>query len=510
MSTEDESGAGTTLIRGADCVIAWDASASQHAYLTGGDIAFAGGALTFVGRGYRGAARTVIDGSGLMVMPGLVNIHSHPSTEPMYRGLNEELGSPGLYNSSLYEYMPIFRADQAAKPACTRVAYSEMLLSGVTTVADLSIPHEGWIDIAAQSGLRVCLAPMFRSAEWHTRDGHVVEYAWNEKAGEQAMAQALSLIDQARAHPSGRLSGMVIPAQIDTCSEALLRESFAEAVRRDLPWQIHAAQSVVEVHEITRRHGKTPIGWLDHLGALSDRSIIAHAIFIDDHPATRWSTDSDLGRIADSGTMVAHCPTVFIRRGIALRDMGRYLRRGVGIGIGTDTYPHNMLSELRLAAYVARLLAASPRALRTTDIFNAATIAGARALRRDDIGRLQAGCRADLVLIDLNHPAMRPAHDPIRTLIYAADDRAIRAVYVDGRKLVADGKVLSIDYPAAAASLAKAQRRIVERAPSLDWAGRSLDQLAPPTLGQMRRLETPLARSRVADNKGRAPRKKGK
>ena len=68
---------------------------------------------------------------------------------------------------------------------------------------------------------------------------------------------------------------MVIPAQIDTCSEALLRESFAEAVRRDLPWQIHAAQSVVEVHEITRRHGKTPIGWLDHLGALSDRSSLS-------------------------------------------------------------------------------------------------------------------------------------------------------------------------------------------------------------------------------------------
>ena len=510
MSTGDKSGADTTLIRGADCVIAWDASANQHAYLSGGDVVFAGGALTFVGRGYRGAARTVIDAAGLMVMPGLVNIHSHPSTEPMYRGLNEELGSPGLYNSSLYEFMPIFRADPAAKPACTRVAYSEMLLSGVTTVADLSMPHEGWIDIAAKSGLRVCLAPMFRSAEWRTRNGHVVEYDWNEKAGERAMGEALSLIDQARAHPCGRLSGMVVPAQIDTCSEGLLRESFAEAVRRDLPWQTHAAQSVVEAHEITRRHGKTPIGWLDHLRTLSDRSIIGHAIFIDDHPATRWSTDSDLGRLADSGTMVAHCPTVFARRGIALKDMGRYLRRGVGIGIGTDTYPHNMLSELRLAAYVARLQGASPRALRTTDIFNAATIAGARALRRDDIGRLQAGCRADLVLIDLTHPAMRPAHDPIRTLIYAADDRAVRAVYVDGHKVVADGKVLTIDYPAAAASLAQAQRRIVERAPSLDWAGRTLDQLVPPTLSQMQSLETPPARLRGDAKRRKARRNKGK
>jgi 5-methylthioadenosine/S-adenosylhomocysteine deaminase len=471
----------TTLIRRADRVVAWDEAEGAHVYLTDADVAFAEGKLKFVGRGYDGAAEVVIDGRGLMVMPGLIDIHSHPSTEPMYRGLNEELGSPGLYNSSLYEFMPIFRADPAAKPACTRVAFSEMLLSGVTTVADLSMPHEGWIDLAAESGLRVCLAPMFRSASWHTRNGHVVEYEWDEPAGKKAMAEALALIEKATAHPSGRLSGMVTPAQIDTCSEGLMRESFAEAKRRDLPWQTHAAQSVVEVHEITRRHGLTPIGWLDRLGVLSERSIIGHAIFLDDHPSTRWSTESDLNRIAETGTMVAHCPTVFARRGIAMRDFGRYLRRGVSVGIGTDTYPHNMLSELRLAAYVARLQGGSPRAARATDIFNAATIAGARALRRDDIGRLASGCRADLVLVDLKHPAMRPAYDSIRTLIFAADDRAIRCVYVDGRKVVENGKVLTIDYVGACAALDEAQKRIVANAPGLDWAKRAVDEIVPPT-----------------------------
>jgi cytosine/adenosine deaminase-related metal-dependent hydrolase len=164
-----------------------------------------------------------------------------------------------------------------------------------------------------------------------------------------------------------------------------------------------------------------------------------------------------------------------------MRDLGRYLRRGVSVGIGTDTYPHNMLSELRLAAYVARLQGGSPRAARATDIFNAATVAGARALRRDDIGRLASGCRADLVLVDLKHPAMRPAHDAIRTLIFAADDRAIRSVYVDGRKVVENGKVLTIDYVGACAALEEAQKRIVAQAPSLDWAKRAVDQMVPPT-----------------------------
>ena len=96
-------GTGTTLIRGARRIVAWDEAAKTHVYLEGADLAFSGGRIDFVGRGYRGAADTVIDGQGLMLMPGLIDIHSHPSTEPMYRGLNEELGSPGLYNSSLYE-----------------------------------------------------------------------------------------------------------------------------------------------------------------------------------------------------------------------------------------------------------------------------------------------------------------------------------------------------------------------------------------------------------------------
>lgn len=478
-------GGPTTVVRNADRVVAWDAGAGAHAYLENGDVAFQNGTITFVGRGFPGTADVEINGRGIMVMPGLIDIHSHPSTEPMNKGLIDEVGSPGLYNSSLYEFMPIFRADQDAKPHCVRVAYSELLLSGVTTVVDLSIPHDGWLDLAAESGMRVCLAPMFRSAAWVTRNGHTVEYQWDEAAGETAMTEAFHLIDAALAHPSGRLSGMVAPAQIDTCTEGLLRDSFAEAERRDLPWQTHAAQSVIEFHEITRRHGVTPIAWLDRLGCLSDRSIIGHAIFLDDHPSTRWHTDTDLARMAETGTGVAHCPTVFARRGITLRDLGRYLKAGVTVGIGTDTYPHTMLAELRLAAYLARVEAGSPRAITTTDLINAVTTGAARLLRRNDIGRLDPGCRADLVLVDVTHPTMRPGYDPVRALVYAADDRVVRQVWVEGRKVVENGRVLTMDHPGAAAALDEAQKRIVGRAQSLDWAGRRVEDIARPTFSLM-------------------------
>ncbi|MCU0984366.1 MAG: amidohydrolase family protein [Acetobacteraceae bacterium] len=471
----------TTVVRNAAFVVAWDASAKKHVYMPGADVAWRGGVLTFVGRGYDGPAETVIDGAGLMVMPGLVNIHCHPSSEPMNKGLTDEVGSPGLYNSSLYEYLPIFRGDPSGVKACVRVALAELLLSGVTTVADLSMAHPGWLDTLGESGMRVVIAPMFRSARWYTKSGHVVEYEWDEKAGVKAMEEAFALIERAEQHPSGRLSGMAVPAQIDTCTPELLRDSHAEARRRGISWQIHAAQSVVEFHEITRRHGLTPIQWLDKLGTLGEGTIIGHGIFLDDHPRTRWSTDTDLGLLADSGTTVAHCPTVFARRGIMLRDIGRYRRRGVNIGLGTDTYPHNMLDEMRLAAYAARMMAENPRTLNSGDLFEAATVNGAAALGRDDIGRLAPGCRADIVMVDVTHPGMRPARDPVRSLIYAAADRAIRSVIVDGHQVVRDGQCLTIDYRAAAEELHEAQKRMIAGVPERDWAHRPLEAISPPT-----------------------------
>src|SRR3954462_579440 len=200
-----------TVIRNAGMVIGWDGGG--HRYLPDADVAFEGGILTFVGRGFAGSADTVFDGAGMMVMPGLVNIHSHPSSEPMNKGLIDEIGSPGFYNSSLYESLPIFRADAQAVPDCVRVALSELLLSGVTTLADLSMAHPGWLDLLAESGMRVCIAPMFRSARWYTKNGHLVEYEWDEQAGQKAFAEAMTLIERAEQHESGRLFGMVVPSQ---------------------------------------------------------------------------------------------------------------------------------------------------------------------------------------------------------------------------------------------------------------------------------------------------------
>jgi cytosine/adenosine deaminase-related metal-dependent hydrolase len=471
-----------TRISRADVVIVYDPTADDHVYRRDLDVVFDAGGILHLGGGWDGPVEREIDGRGFMVMPGLVDIHSHPSSEPGNKGMTDEVGTPKLYNSSLYEFLWLFRADAEGIPHLNHVAWSELLMSGVTTLVDLSFPSDGWLDRAAASGLRMVMAPMYRNGRWFTRNGYTVEYELDDAAGRKAMEEAFSVIDAALAHESGRLSGMACPAQIDTCTEELLRASVAAAAERGIPIQTHAGQAIIEFHEMVRRTGLSAVQWLDQIGFLGPKASIAHGIFLDHHPWVRWPTRTDIGRLVETGTSLAHCPTVFGRRGVTLRDLGSYLAAGVNIGIGTDTFPHNMLEELRHAAVYARITAESHATVTTGQVFRAATLGGAKLLGRNDIGRLAKGAQADLVMVDLTHPMMRPTRDPLKSLINAAADRAVAHVFVQGRQVVANGKVLTMDYQSASAGLEEAQRRALAKASSLDWAGRSVDQLSPPSL----------------------------
>jgi len=471
----------TTVIRNIDWLVAWDGS--RHVYLREADLAFENGAVTFTGKGYEGPADQEVDGRGRLVMPGLVNIHTHAQSEAMRKGITDETHSPGFWHSSLYEHLPVFDPpDEEGHKACLDVSLGELLLSGVTTVVDLSGPFDGWLDALAASGIRAVVAPFFRDARWYTEDGHELKYDWDTKAGRERFETAQRVIELARQHPSGRLSGMVSPSQVDTSTEELLRDSHAWAEERNLPWTIHAAQSATEFHEMQRRHGKTPIEWMHDMGVLTDRSIIAHCIFLDHHPWLHWTSRKDLDRMRDSGATVAHCPTVFSRRGITLRTLGGYLRHGVRVGIGTDTYPHNMLDEMRTAAVAARVIGESVADLDYADVFHAATVTGADALRRDDLGRLAPGCRADIVAVDLEHPAMMPVREPLRSLLVVAAERAVSDVWVDGHRVVADRTLTTIDMADALERLQEGQRRMLKVVPQRDWNGRTVDQMAPMML----------------------------
>ena len=153
------------IIRNASWLIAWDEAAQSHCYRRDVELAIEGD--TIVAIGPAGPAdhgdAVEIDGRGFAILPGFVDIHAHPSSEPMLKGLTDEVGSRQLYMSSLYEYLPLFEADAEGRTAATEVALCELMQSGVTTLCDLSAAREDWLDILGASGLRVYAMPMFRS-----------------------------------------------------------------------------------------------------------------------------------------------------------------------------------------------------------------------------------------------------------------------------------------------------------------------------------------------------------
>ncbi len=468
-----------TVFRNSAWIVAWDAETQSHSYLQNSDLAFCGNEIIYVGKNFTGTADVEEDGRDKMFMPGFVDIHSHPGHEPGWKGMLEELGSKRLGQSSLYEFMPVFDiGPEYARSAC-RVATSELLKSGVTTICDLAPPREDWVGDYTPTGIRAVLWCMFRSGPWRTRNGHSVKYDLDEARGDRLLQEAITASDVAGQHPSGLISSYLAPSQIDTCTEGQIMGALEVARERGQPIQIHAAQSMVEFQEIVRRTGCTPIEWLDKMGALGPDTIIGHGIFLNDHPWIHYPHGNDFERLAQSGAQVAHCPVVFARRGIAMNTLARYVDAGIPVGIGTDSFPHNMLDELRMACYAGRIVAGSFTAAPTSYAFDAATNVGADIIRRPDLGRLAAGCKADFSIVDMNNHYMQPDYDPIRSIVYSANDRAIMDVYVDGRQVVGGGEIMHFNTDEDIEMLRRGQAEVIATANQRDWAGRDLEDLSP-------------------------------
>jgi 5-methylthioadenosine/S-adenosylhomocysteine deaminase len=471
-----------THFRDVDWIIAWDDALASHCYLQGGDLVFDGNQISHVGRAYDGVADVVLDGAGLCLMPGLVDAHAHPASEMFYRGIREDHSVREHFMTGLYERSCAYAIEPDDMVVGAEVAYADLMLSGVTTLVDNAFAYPGWAEIIERSGLRLYAAPGFNTAHWYRDNAHELKYQEDVAAGRRGFAAALKLIDQLCAHPSGRLSGMISPFQIDNNNAEMLVDSHAAAKERGLPWTTHVAQSVLEHQEIVRRHGVTPVQYLAQLGLLGEGTILGHAIAIDQSSWIRWHTDTDLGLLGDSGTAVAHCPTPFMRYGTTLEHFGKYLDAGVVLAIGTDTIPHNMLEDLRYAAILGRVASKDGHVASTADVFHAGTVSGARALMRDDLGKLAVGAKADIVVLDAHQPQMQPLRDPLKSLIHSAAERAVKDVYIDGQQVVQDHQVLTLDRDGAAEKMAACQRRMEANVPGKDYLGRSSLDISPLSL----------------------------
>ncbi len=248
-----------------------------------------------------------------------------------------------------------------------------------------------------------------------------------------------------------------------------------------------------EFQEIMRRYGRTPIEFLHDVGLLGPDLIAGHSILIGGHSkvgyADPWRRDIKL--LAQTETTVAHCPLVFARYGIAMESYARYLMEGVNIGIGTDTYPMDIIREMGLAATISKIVEGEPRVATSRDVFNSVTLGGARALGRMDLGRITQGCKADIVIIKLDSINMSPVRDPIRNLVMSGSNGDVTTVMIDGKIVVEDGRVPGIDEERLAENLQREQERVWGMLPSHDVFGRNVDEITVPSFKDWEDVRTP-------------------
>lgn len=498
----------TLCIANLDWIIGWDAKRSAHGYMRHADLVIRGNRIVHVGAAFEGHVDRRIDGAGLMAMPGLIDLHSHAFSMVMEKGYVEDPPGGRIGELQWYGNIGAFSPCPDDWATCTEVGYAELLMSGVTTLVDVNLPHAALFDVAHRSRMRVYLAPMYTSTDnnsmWSVREGREVSYPWARDGGEALMNDVLRMLDESTsASRNGLVRAIPAPAQLETCTPELLRASLAAARERGVPLQVHAAYNVHEFQEITRRHGTTPVKFMRDVGVLAPDVMIAHAILLDHHSSCReWGTRDDLDILARSGATVVHCPTYYARHfGRVLENHGRYRDAGVNLTLGTDTYPHNILEEMRLALLCSRVVSGETTSATTLDMLNAVTINAARALNRTDIGRLAPGTRADVVLVDLSHPLMRPARDPLRSLIHAAAERAISAVYVDGELLYSRGEVLCLNYDRASRRLEEVGARIAAQVPLRHPSGRSAPEIVPLCLP---RIESEICGADAAGSRSEA------
>ncbi len=453
-----------------------------HRRLRDGVVVIEGGRIVHVGPRFDGPVDETVDARDRIVTPGLISTHAHIGGSPLDRSFIEDRGNPQFWYSGLFEMLPARgeAQDGEAGRACVDFSMAELLRGGVTTVLEIGSHAEYVVERAAHYGLRVYMGLAFRSGRWLTRDGRRVTWEWDEEAGRRGLEHAVDLFTKHDGAHGDLVRCCFSPAQVDTCTAELLRTAkrWADETRR--PFTLHTSQSVVEFNEMLARHGTTPVGWLRDLGLLGPNTVLGHALIVGGSSWTNYPA-GDVRIMADAGCSVAHAVWVFARRGVLMESFARYKAAGVNMSLGTDTTPQSIIEAMRWAAVCSKVVERDTQATTAADVFDAATLGGARALGRDDLGRIAPGARADLVLWKAASWGMTPLRDPVKNIVYNATASDIDRVYVDGRVVVDQGTVLGADAAAIFAALQAGGERMWPRMQDFDWAGRRADALSPQT-----------------------------
>ena len=377
-----------------------------------------------IGKQFRG--RDTIDASGQVVLPGLINTHTH-APMVLYRGLADDLALTEWLNKYIFPAEAKTVSPEFVR-AGTRLALAEMIQSGTTTYADMYYFEEEIARETSQAGVRGVLGQT------------IIQFpVADAKTPADALARAEAFIKLFKEDPL--ITPAVAPHAMYTLDGPTLKAARELSRRYSVPTLIHLAETRDEVKTAQERFSGSPVAYLDSLGFLGPGVLAAHGV---------WVSDADIAILKARNVGVSHNPESNMKLASGAAPVPSYLRSDVAIGLGTDGAASNndldMFEAMRIAALLHKHQTVDPRAVSARTVLEMATIRGARALGMDRvIGSLEPRKHADLITVSMAGARQTPMYDPVSHLVYVTRGDDVRTTIVNGKVLMRDRKVLTLD-----------------------------------------------------------------
>lgn len=366
-----------------------------------------------------GDADTVIDGTGKLLIPGLVNTHTHLSMT-LFRGIADDLPLDRWLNDHIWPAEARLNGDYCYAGAL--LGCIEMIRSGTTSFNDMYFYMDHVARAVEEAGLRCVISH------------GMIDLGDTEKMMAE-LRESRRIIKECHGMADDRIRVALGPHSPYTCSEELLKETAALADKNDLMIHIHVSETENEVSEVSRSHGMTPVEYLDEVGVLGPRTVAAHCV---------WLKDWEIDVLAERDVKVSHNPSSNMKLASGVSPVARLLQRGVNVSLGTDGAASNnnldMFQEMKTASLLQKVNLEDPTALPAMDVFSMATLNGARALGID-AGLIAPGKLADIVILNTRRPHLTPWRNPPSHTVYSASGADVDTVICDGRILLRDGEL---------------------------------------------------------------------
>jgi cytosine/adenosine deaminase-related metal-dependent hydrolase len=427
--------------------------AGQHVILPGGEVVLEDDQIIFVGYDFAGDVPRRVAFPHSVLAPGFIDLDALSDLDTGTLSIfNQPSWRKGrVWPKSYMAHGPYEMYSSEELAFQKRYAFAHLIRNGITTVLPIaSLFYRQWSETyeefsaaaseAADLGLRVYLGPAYRAGYSYVDDNGTVGLHFDEDRGLAGLAEAIRFCHNFEGRSNGLIRTMLAPDRVESCTETLLRRTAAAAEDLDVPVRLHCCQSSFEVDEIFRQHGVSPAQWLTKIGFLSDRCLLPHATHVSG-PSRNGTSSGDLVLFKEAGATIVHCPAVMARHGSALNSFSRCLSMNIRLGLGTDTWPPDIIYNMQVGLMLCRVMDESMETVGAEQFFDAATLGGAAALGRDDLGRIAVGAKADLIVIDLGQEHFGQITDPIQAIMLCGSGRDVRTVFIDGRVVMRDGVI---------------------------------------------------------------------